>query len=136
MKKPYLWDPYSDQPYQLKDRAFKKRGRKKVLFSLIYTYLSSLLLLPIFMLLQRFLKPRHITTDTFFGMSINLDKFPKESVSLVHELGINTLLIRLPLWEIERLQEYVTFVKQFSDQKVIIASAREIIQIGTQHDIY
>ncbi len=120
MKKPYLWDSYSDQPYQLKDRTFKKKGRKKELFSLLYTYLSSLLLLPLFIMLQVFVKPRKIGTKQFFGMSVNLDRFPKESVILIKELGVDTVLIRLPLWEMERLEAYVAFVQQFSEQKVIL----------------
>ncbi len=120
MKKPYLWDPYSDQPYQLKDRTFKKKGRKKELFSLLYTYLSSLILLPLFIMLQVFVKPRKIGTKQFFGMSVNLDRFPKESVKLIKELGVDTVLIRLPLWEMERLEAYVAFVQQFSEQKVIL----------------
>ena len=120
MKKPYLWDPYSDQPYQLKDRTFKKKGRKKELFSLIYTYLSSLLLITFSILSQYISKPRIISTDNFFGMSVNLDKSPQESVDLIHELGVETLLIRLPLWEVARLEEYAAFIKQFSDKKIII----------------
>jgi len=120
MKKPYLWDPYSDQPYQLKDRTFKKKGRKKELSSLLYTYLSSLILLPLFMMLQYFIKPRKITAKHFFGMSVNLQKYPDESVKLIEELGVTTVLIRLPLWEMDQLEQYIAFVKQFSKQKVIL----------------
>ncbi len=120
MKKPYVWDNYSDQPAQLKDRAFKKNGRKKELFSLIYTYLSSLFLLPVFMLLQHLVKPRSINTKHFFGMSVNLEYFPEESVALVNELEVDTLLIRLPLWEMNNLKHYVDFIQQFSDKKIIL----------------
>ncbi|MEN8147280.1 MAG: glycosyl hydrolase [Campylobacterota bacterium] len=120
MKAPFIWDYNSDQPYQLKDRSFKKAMRKKELFSLIATVFSSLLVLPIAVLLQRFIPKRSITTDELFGMSINLDKAPQATQELVDELGVSTLLIRFPLWEMARLEEYVDFVKVYKDKKIVL----------------
>lgn len=120
MKAPFFWDYHSDQPYQLKDRPFKKAMRKKELFSLLATLLSSVVILPIALLMQSFIPKRKITTDDFFGMGINLDKEPEATHSLVDELGLSTLLIRFPLWEMERLEEHVDFVKAYSDKKIIL----------------
>ena len=120
MKKPFSWDYNSDQPYQLKDRNFKKVMRQKEGFSLLMTILSSLFILPIAFLAQLFISKRKISTQDFFGMSINLDKEPQKTEDLVHELALTTLLIRFPLWEMERIQEYVIFVKNFQDKKILI----------------
>ena len=120
MKAPFTWDNYSDQPYQLKDRSFKKAMRKKELFSLIYTIFSALFILPIAAVIQSFISKRKISTDTFFGMSINLDREPEVTKALVDELEITTLLIRFPLWEMDRLDEYVEFTKNYQNKKIIL----------------
>ncbi len=120
MKAPFIWDYNSDQPYQLKERSFKKAMRKKELFSLVATVLSSLLILPLAILLQNFIPKRSITTEDFFGMSINLDRESEITEELVDELALTTLLIRFPLWEMERLEEYVDLVKTYKDKKIVL----------------
>lgn len=120
MKAPFIWDYNSDQPYQLKDRSFKKAMRKKELFSLIATIFSTLFILPIAILLQSFIPKRTITTDDLFGMSINLDKEPQATKELVDELELSTLLIRFPLWEMDRLEEYVRFVQEYQEKKIVL----------------
>jgi len=120
MKAPFFWDRHSDQPYQLKDRAFKKAMRKKELISLLATLFSTVVILPVALLIQPFVPRRKISTEDFFGMGINLDKEPDETRALVDELGLSSLLIRFPLWEMDRLEEYVGFVKTYSDKKIIL----------------
>ena len=120
MKKPFSWDYDSDQPYQLKDRSFKKAMRQKEGLSLFMTAVSTLFILPITFIIQIFIPKRNISTQDFFGMSINLDKEPQKTKLLVEELGITTLLIRFPLWEMARLQEYVDFIKSFQDKKILV----------------
>jgi len=120
MKAPFFWDHHSDQPYQLKDRSFKKAMRRKELISLMATLFSTVLILPVALLIQPFIPKRKISTDDFFGMGINLDKEPEATHSLVDELGLSVLLIRFPLWEMERLEEYVDFVKTYRDKKIIL----------------
>ena len=120
MKAPFSWDPYSDQPYQLKDRAYKKRMRKRELLSLLLTIFSALLIFPLVLLLQFVLPRRHITSEHFFGMSIDLDRAPEQTRALVEELNVNTILIRLPLWEMERLSSYVDLIRVYADKKIIL----------------
>jgi len=120
MKAPFNWDYNSDQPYQLKEKSYKKAMRKKELASLVTTIFTALIILPVAALLQVFIPKRSIPTDGFFGMSINLDKSPQATKELVEELGLTTLLIRFPLWEMERLEAYVDFVKTYRDKKIIL----------------
>jgi len=120
MKEPFIWDHYSNQPHQLKDRVFKKRMRRHNLGSLIFTVLISLMMLPVSLLLMPFLRRREIDTSHFFGMSVNLDSEPDLTPQLIEELGVKSLLIRLPLWEMDRLDEYVDFIKQFKTKKLLI----------------
>ncbi len=120
MQIPFEWDYNSDQPYQLKDRSFKKKMRKKVRFSILKTVLISLVILPMSMFARLFLKDKKIDNRRFFAMSVNLDRYPKESLQMIQELEIEAVLIRMPLWEIERIDEYVKFCSYFSDREITI----------------
>ena len=115
------WDAYSDQPHIIKDKTFKKNIYKKAAFDQLLTLTTSLLLSPFVLFSYLFLgHKKHIETNTFFALSINLDKNPKESITLVEELGVESLLIRLPLWDMDRLEAYQTFVNSFKDKDIMI----------------
>lgn len=94
--------------------------RKKELFSLIATISSALFVLPIAILLQSLIPKRTVTTNMFFGMSINLDREPEVTKALVNELGLSTLLIRFPLWEMDRIDDYARFIETYQDKTVIL----------------
>ncbi|HIO97320.1 MAG TPA: glycosyl hydrolase [Leucothrix sp.] len=53
-------------------------------------------------------------------MSINLDKNPDETRALIDDLGVNNLLIRVPLHDIENIKKYVAFAEQFKDKNLLI----------------
>ncbi len=53
-------------------------------------------------------------------MSVNLDREADASIAMIKDLGVNTLLIRMPLWEINRLAEYEAFCAGFSDKEITI----------------
>ncbi len=135
MKTPFSWDHYSDQPYQLKDQPFKKRMRRKEWRSFIATLFSTLLILPISLLLQYLIPKRVINSQNFFGMSINLDKDPNVTKTLIEELSLRTLLIRFPLWEMERIEEYITFIKIYKDKKIIINLMQDREHIDNQQQL-
>ncbi len=117
----FVWDTYSDQPHIIKDKKFKKRIYKKAAFDQVITLGTSLLLSPFILFSYLFLQQKRvINTKEFFAMSINLDKEPEKSVALVEELGVDNLLIRLPLWEMDKLDAYVQFVEKFKEKDILI----------------
>jgi hypothetical protein len=120
MKEPFAWDPYSDQPYQLKARGYKKAMRKKEALSLLRTMLYALLALPLSWMAMPFLRKKESGGSDFFGLGVNLDKEPSLTPALVEELGVTSLLVRLPLWEMERLDAYTGFVRRFRDKKIVL----------------
>ena len=120
MKAPFSWDQHSDQPYQLKDRSFKKAMRKKEWFSLLSTIFTALIILPVAYLFSLLLPKRTISSEHFFGMSINLDKAPEATTALVDELELDTLLIRFALWEMDRLPQYLEFIQTYADKQIIL----------------
>lgn len=120
MKAPFEWDYHSDQPYQLKDYEYKKRMRKKARLSIIKTVFISLIVLPLSLSIRFLIRNKKIDSEHFFGMSVTLNNHIQESIEMVHELNINTLLIRIPLWEIHRLHEYEAFCEHFGDKEITI----------------
>lgn len=121
MKAPFAWDHYSDQPAIIKDKALKRAMRRNALPSLIKTFLIALITLPLAGLLIPFMRRRTITGEHFFGIGVNLDKEPLTTPYLVDELGVQKLLIRIPLWEMSRLEEYVSFIRSFSGKHITVA---------------
>ncbi|MCK9373393.1 MAG: glycosyl hydrolase [Sulfuricurvum sp.] len=121
MKQPFAWDYYSDQPAIIRDKALKRTMRRSALPSLIKTFLIALMTLPIALIAMPFLGRRTITGEHFFGMGVNLDKEPNTTPYLIEELGVQKLLIRIPLWEMDRLNDYVTFIRSFTNLHITVA---------------
>ncbi|MCR4941369.1 MAG: hypothetical protein K5978_01070 [Campylobacter sp.] len=119
-KKPFEWDFYSDQPKLITDKKFKKTMRSAYSFDFVKMFLLSLFILPFAVAIMGFFRAKFTPTkDEFYGLGVNLDK-GGEQVSLVNELGVKNLLIRLPLWDIQNLQKYVEFAKSFGDKNILI----------------
>lgn len=116
------WDHYSDQPEVIRDRSLKKRIYKATRWASIKLLLTNLIAFPIVIVNYALSSKKTISVDIsqFFAMSINLDKNPDKTRALIDDLGCNTLLIRVPLHDIENLQSYIEFAEQFSDKKILI----------------
>lgn len=121
MKEPFAWDHYSDQPSIIRDKSLKRKMRRSALFSLIKTFLIGLITLPAALFAILFLQRREIAGENFFGMGVNLDKEPHLTPYLLDELGVKRVLIRIPLWEMDRLHEYVAFIRSFENKHITVA---------------
>ena len=135
--KPYPWDPYSDQPHILRDKAFKKTLYKKGAISSIKTFLLSASL-PLFAL-RVLCSPRFQTQQPLnaIGLCVNPD-FPLADKTqpstanlrnLVDELAVDQLLIRIPLADIDQLQDYLDFIAAFDDKKILINILQDRVHI-------
>ena len=116
------WDKYSDQPEVIKDRALKKQIYKEVRWDSFKMLVTNLVVYPICLLFYYLSPSKEIAQDnnTFFGMSINLDKNPEATKALIEDLGVKNLLIRMPLHDIENLQSYVAFAEEYQDRNILI----------------
>ena len=119
MQAPFIWDKYSDQPYPIKDKAYKKMMRKKHLWAYIPLFFTNILFFPLSIILMKFFKGKKIDEKAFYGMGVDLNK-GEVQVELIEELGVKYLLIRMPLWEMARVDEYVDFAKSFGEDKHIL----------------
>lgn len=116
---PFIWDNNSDQPYIIKDKAYKKAMRKKHKADWLPLLWQNLFLFPLGILFARVFKPEKQEIQQFFGMGVNLDK-GSEQQALIKELGCKNLLIRVPLSDIENLDAYVDFAKSFKNCSILI----------------
>ncbi len=119
MKSPFLWDKYSDQPYPIKDKAYKKMMRKRHLWDYIPLLLTNIILFPLSIVLMPLFKGKKVGKEGFYGMGVNLDKGDVQK-ELIDELGVKHLLVRMPLWEMDRVDEYVEFIQSFGSDKQIL----------------
>jgi len=129
MKKPFKWDSNSDQPYQLKDKLFKKKMRKKESFSLIKTFLIALVILPISIIMTPFVRRKSISSSDFFSLGVDYQRDVQTNIDSIKELNPNRVLLRLKLWEMDTLNELEDFIKKI-DKKITlkILQDRENIQ--------
>jgi len=121
LKAPFIWDTHSDQPYPLKNKLYKKKMRLKHIWAYVPLFLTTLIFFPLSMMLMYFLKPQKVLSKEFFAMGVDIDKGDSQ-VSLIEELGIKHLLIRMPLWEIHRIDAYVGFAQSFGEEKEILVN--------------
>ena len=116
------WDHYSDQPAVIKDRQLKKNIYKKTIWDSVKLLLTNLVMFPI-CLLNYFITPAkkaNTALASFFGISINTDRNPDQTSDLINDLGAKNILIRMPLSDIENIQQYVDFAKQYQDKELLI----------------
>ena len=116
------WDDKSDQPDIIRDRALKRKIYKSIRWDSLKLLATNLLLYPVSYLVYLIfpVRKKRVNTEGFFGISVNLDKNPKQTRALVDDLAVNNLLIRMPLHDIENLEKYVIFAEQFKDKKLLI----------------
>lgn len=117
---PFSWDNYSDQPYQLKDKVYKKRMRKKELFSLIKTFLLALFIIPISLIMMPFVRRKEINSNTFFCLGVDYQREPELTLELLRELEVERILVRLKLWEMQTLHELKNFLLSNDGKKVTL----------------
>ena len=120
MKQPFMWDQYSDQPYQLKNKAYKKQMRKKEFGSFLKTIFISAIVIPLSLLSTPFIRRKKINTKTFFTLGVDFQREPQESLKLINELGVKSILLRFKLWEMQSLDELKKFILNLKDKHITL----------------
>ncbi|MGE4396640.1 MAG: glycosyl hydrolase [Sulfurimonas sp.] len=120
MKEPYKWDNYSDQPYPLQDKCYKKQMRKSQIGSLLKTFFISLAVIPFSLIMTPFVKRKKIVSNEFFCLGVDFERNPKETLEMIEELGVERVLLRIKLWEMEKLPLLKDFILLCKDKKVTL----------------
>ena len=124
----FRWDGYSDQPATL-DRAVKRRLRWRSIGSVLRN-LSSVFLLPgpVLGAVVRRETPRAHANDDAIGLCVNLERpfedkkilSGAELAEIVGTLNLRRLAVRIPLSDIDNLQDYVDFIRQFPGYRILV----------------
>jgi len=118
VQNPYEWDHYSDQPYQLKDKRYKKKSRKMVTGSLIRTALYSLIFLPLALLATPFRRAKEYTSADIVALVVDPLRYGEETLEMIGELGVKKIEIRIKMWELDSLRSVEQFCKR-CDTKIL-----------------
>lgn len=130
MKPPFEWDANSDQPYQLKDRQYKKKMRTGATGSLVKTILAALIWLPLAILLSPFLKHTRSRSADFTGLIVDPLREPEATLAMLEALDVSEILIRVKLWEPGELDPIVAFLKRLNGTHVffVLMQDREHVE--------
>ncbi len=114
----FKWDNFSDQPYPIRDKKAKKEIYRKTIFDTLKMLIVNIILFPIILIrfLMALFEKKEVDTKNFFAMGINLDC----DIMLLKELGIQDILIRLPLSDIKNISKYKIFIEQFKEYNILI----------------
>ena len=94
--------------------------RKKNLFDYFLTFFTSIIILPLSLVFMNFFRgKKHINNEKIFGMGISLEK-GNIQIQLIDELNVDNILIRFPLKDIEKIEEYKKFIKRFSNKNILL----------------
>jgi hypothetical protein len=128
----YKWDSFSDQPYTIEDKQYKKKVRQRALLASLKMLFVNLLVMPFVSLRYLFFRTYSlpVSTSNMIGLCVNVDKSPESTLALVEDLHVQSLSIRILLSDIENLQNYYDFIVKFSsyDLLIVIIQDREHIQ--------
>lgn len=118
---PDWWDPYSNQPRKLPG---ERKPRLSAANIAEYLKVAGTALAASPRVLWRYAAaraaPSAAPATEFIGLSISPDRrHAAEIRDMIAELGVEELLIRIPSWDLDRLDEYLEFASQFRDRRLV-----------------
>ena len=122
----FRWDGYSDQPATL-DRRIKRRLRWRSIGSVLRNLSSAFLLpRPVLRAVVRRETLRDHANDAI-GLCVNLERpfedkkilSGAELAEIVGTLNLRRLAVRIPLSDIDNLQDYVDFIRHFPGYRIL-----------------
>ena len=124
----FRWDEFSDQPATL-DRRAKRRIRTRGIRGVLKDWTGAFFLpLPVLRTLVRRRSFQPYYNDDGIGLCVNLERpfsdkkvlSAPEILAIVRPLNLRRIAIRIPLWDIDNLQDYVDFIRQFPAYRILV----------------
>jgi len=116
------WDPYSDQPYTL-PAGEKPRTGPANMWEYMTIAATCLGLAPAVFTHYLGLRPRalSVVAKSFVGLSVSPDdRFDTAVHEMVEELGVQELLVRVPVWERHAIDRYARYLESFKGKGFLV----------------
>ena len=124
----FIWDRYSDQPATIHRhlrRRFRRHGVRDELRKWLVSLSLPRFLLPAWRPGKRFEAYRN---DDRIGLCVNLERPFKDKkilsasdiTGIIGSLNLSRIAVRIPLHDIDRLVEYVSFIRELSKYEVLV----------------
>jgi len=128
-KRIYRWDRYSDQPHVIQDKRAKRRLYWRGAEGSLKTLLTAIVALPLAWAIG--LQRRSVALPALasaIGLAVNVESELAETTRVsmetlqacVDELGVDHLLLRVPLGDAEHLAPYRALVERFAGKRLLI----------------
>ncbi len=119
---PPFWNRYSDQPNRIpksaKHRFQWEQVKEYALMGCTAACASPLVLWNCLNVKPMHRRP-HPRSFVCLGVSCS-SRYNEDTVEMVEELGVEELLVRVPTWDLARLDDYHRFVQQFPGKRFLI----------------
>ena len=116
----FEWDGFSDQPYPIKDKRAKKSIYRLTIIDTLKMVVVNIVLFPIILVIFFFTlfknRKNKINSSKFFGMGVDINC----DLELIRELGVDNLLVRVPLSDIKNINKYKLFIDKLDGYRVIV----------------
>ena len=132
MKEPFKWDDYSDQAAIITDKNFKKQMRKQEFFSLVKTFFTALIILPLSIIAMPFTKRKEINSKKFFTLGVDYQRESEKTLEYLNDLEVESILVRIKLWELDTLADLKTFLEANQDRQVTLKVMQDREHIDDQ----
>ena len=124
----FRWDAYSDQPATIDKRVKWRLHRTKIRDEMRKWFVSGSLIFFLFGFLFRSRGFEQYRNDHRIGICVNLERpfagkkvlSGSEVARIVEPMNLRRIAVRIPLRDIERLEEYVAFIRHFSGYEVLV----------------
>ncbi|MDQ8203208.1 hypothetical protein [Pelagicoccus sp. SDUM812003] len=124
------WDHHSEQPYPIRHRRGILTRLRYAWLDYLKTGLLALLFLPLIAITQlgltsgyrprSWIRPRQEPAD-FAGLAVALHSCDGPRLAEeINELGVRRILLRIPTWELDRLDEYLAFMDAIPDCHIVV----------------
>jgi hypothetical protein len=94
--------------------------RKKEFYSLLKTFLISIFIIPFSLIMMPFVKRKKINSSEFFCLGVDYQRERESTLTLLDELEIKRVLLRIKLWEMHTLDELKEFILKCNDKKITL----------------
>ncbi len=124
------WHAPSEQPYVVPDKALKRSLQRAALDDYLKALGTSLWFSPIIAARYFAIRAGHVpkgwakpspVPKEFLGFAVGLQSCPWQRLAEeIHTIGAKHILLRIPVWDLQFLQDYVDFIQAIPQCEVVV----------------